>query len=505
MKSMHATWRRTLLENLIVAGAIFLAAVFSRSLLPSSGTANIPVMWPAAGVALAAGLVLGLRVLSGIYFPFAASGLVSEFPMVFGVLSPLGIVVAVFISVRALSSSRFDRRLVNVRDIVLLILCALVPMAFAGFWTANCLLIAGKMAANDLGEVAVFYASAYAGAALVVTPVILLSFCGAFMGLADGEKRWGLGLLQTGCVLAVACAVFSWRAEDPFLSGAMAYLPFPFVVWAALSSGITVASFSVLGAVIAAAFFTGSGTGPFSHGSALDAVLQFQVFIGIFSATGLLIGAGTESRRREKALQAEAATRKAELERLKAQVNPHFLFNCLTAIQSLVRTDSAAAGEGLGALSSLLRKSLDVAKHPLIPLGEELEIIRDALRLQKMRYEEGLEWSVGADKEAEEFRVPPMILQPLVENAVKHGVCDGFGRVDLSAVVKDGDLIVNVRNTAPDDSDPAKWQDSVGLASVRARIEEACPPGSGVEFTKTPERWIQALVRIKGQNRGSET
>ena len=85
-------------------------------------------------------------------------------------------------------------------------------------------------------------------------------------------------------------------------------------------------------------------------------------------------------------------------------------------------------------------------------------------------------------------------------DAVKHGVSDGFGRVDLSAVLQDGDLIVKVRNTAPEDSDPAKWQDSVGLASVRARIEEACPPGSGVEFTKTPDRWIQALVRIRGRS-----
>jgi LytS/YehU family sensor histidine kinase len=181
---------------------------------------------------------------------------------------------------------------------------------------------------------------------------------------------------------------------------------------------------------------------------------------------------------------------------LKAQVNPHFLFNCLTAIQSLVRTDSVAAGEGLGALSSLLRKSLDVAKHPLIPLGEELEIIRDALRLQKMRYEEGLEWSVGADKEAEEFRVPPMILQPLVENAVKHGVCDGFGRVDVNARVEEGALVVSVRNTAPPGGDPSVWSENVGLAGVRARIAESCAPGSGVEFSRTSDGWIQALVQI---------
>jgi LytS/YehU family sensor histidine kinase len=146
-----------------------------------------------------------------------------------------------------------------------------------------------------------------------------------------------------------------------------------------------------------------------------------------------------------------------------------------------------------------------VAKHPLIPLGEELEIIRDALRLQKMRYEEGLEWSVGADKEAEEFRVPPMILQPLVENAVKHGVCDGFGRVDVNARVEGGGLVVSVRNTAPPGGDPSVWSENVGLAGVRARIAESCAPGSGVEFSRTSDGWIQALVRIKGQNRGSET
>ncbi len=122
----------------------------------------------------------------------------------------------------------------------------------------------------------------------------------------------------------------------------------------------------------------------------MGAILQLQAFIGILATSDLLIGSGTEARWREKALQAEAATRKAELERLKAQVNPHFLFNCLTAIHSLIRTDSGAAEKGLTSLSSLLRKSLDVAKHPLIPLAEELEIIRDALRLQKCATRRGL-------------------------------------------------------------------------------------------------------------------
>jgi hypothetical protein len=69
--------------------------------------------------------------------------------------------------------------------------------------------------------------------------------------------------------------------------------------------------------------------------------------------------------------------------------------------------------------------------------------------------------------------------------------------VELNARMEAGDLVVCVRNTAPPNSDPAVWKDNVGLASVRARIEEACPPGSGLEFSKPAEGMVQALLRIK--------
>jgi integral membrane sensor domain MASE1 len=489
---------RTTAENLLVAGAIFLASVFTKSLLPSDGTAAIPVLWPSAGVALAAALLLGWRVVPGIFLPFAASGLASDFPWTFGLLSPLGICTAALLSWWVLGRLKFDPSLSSIRDIFLFAgLGAVLPMSLAGFWTANCLLISGKLPASSLKEIGIFFSTAYAGGALVVTPAILLAATGRLQMKEIGWRRVALGFFQLGLVFVSTWAVFSGGGKGGSGWALAAYLPFPFVVWAALSGGMGMAALMILVAALTASALTGSGSGPFASGSASEAILQLQAFMGIFSITGLLIGAGTEARWREKVLQAVAATRKAELERLKAQVNPHFLFNCLTAIHSLVRTDGKAAEEGLTSLSSLLRKSLDVAKHPLIPLGEELEIIRDALRLQKMRYEEGLEWSVAADEEAEKFRVPPMLLQPLVENAVKHGVSDGFGRVDVTAVADRGDLLVKVRNTAPAGCDPASWGESVGLASVRARIEEACASGSGLEFTKTPDGWIQALVRIK--------
>ena len=489
---------RIALENTLVGVAVFLAALLSKSIMPSSGTSTIPVLWPSAGVALAASLLLGWRVVPGIFLPFAVSGLASDFPWTFGLLSPLGICAVAVLSWWFLGRLKFDPSLPSIRDIFLFAgLGAVLPMGLAGFWTANCLIISGKLPASGLGEVAVFFGAAYTGGALVVTPALLLVASGRLYPKKIGWAKLGLGAIQLAVVFVSTWAVFSASGKSSSELSIAAYLPFPFVIWAALSGGMGMASLVVLVSSMTAAFFTGSGHGPFVSESAMGAILQLQAFIGILAASGLLIGSGTEARWREKALQAVAATRKAKLERLKAQVNPHFLFNCLTAIHSLVRTDGKAAEEGLTSLSSLLRKSLDVAKHPLIPLGEELEIIRDALRLQKMRYEEGLEWSVAADDEAEKFRVPPMLLQPLVENAVKHGVSDGFGRVDVTAVVNRGELLVKVRNTAPDGCDPANWGESVGLTSVRARIEEACPTGSGVEFNKTPDGWIQALVRIK--------
>jgi signal transduction histidine kinase len=327
--------------------------------------------------------------------------------------------------------------------------------------------------------------------------VILLLAAGRF-----SPRRIGLGwaagaTLQLALVFSASWLAFFVFSGSEASNQALAYLPFPFLVWVALTRGLAGSALAVLTTVGMAVVATSQGVGPFVARDAMTAFWQIEVFLAIVTTSGMLIGAGSDAQRREKALQAQAATRKAELERLKAQVNPHFLFNCLTAIQSLIRTDSGSAEQGLTSLSLLLRRSLDVAKHPLIPLAEELDLIREGLKLQKMRYEEGLEWSLRADKAAENFRVPPMLLQPLVENAVKHGVDEGFGRVDLTAVIEDGDLVVRVRNTAPCGCDPANWGESVGLASVRARIEEACSTGSGVDFTKTPDGWIQALVRIK--------
>jgi integral membrane sensor domain MASE1 len=483
---------------------VFFSVVGMRAVLAGEHTGISPV-WPAPGVALAAALLAGGRVAPGIFLPLAAGSFLGGNSWGFSVLAPLGLTGAVYLGRALLRWRGFDVGLGGTRDVLLLAgLGAGVPMGLAGVWTAGCLWWGGQIGAEHVAMAGAIYGVANVAGAVLVAPVVLLVAAGRFLPGAMGAG-WALGAaVRLAVVFLAAWVAFFGFAGGGVSAQALAYLPFPFLVWMALSRGLAGAALAVLVTAGMAVVATSRGAGPFAGGEALAAFWQIEVFLAIVTTSGLLIGAGSDAQRRERVLREEAAVRRAELERLKAQVNPHFLFNCLTAIQSLVRSDERAAEEGLRALSGLLRKSLDAAGRERISLEEELEIIREGLALQKMRFEEGLEWSVERDEETRGFPVPPMVLQPLVENAVKHGVVEGFGRVELRARLVEGDLVVTVGNTVPAGCDPAGWGEGVGLAAVRARLAEACGAGSGVEFLRVREGWVEARVRVCGGTGGEE-
>jgi integral membrane sensor domain MASE1 len=485
------------LTNAAVAAAVYLTAMGSAKLFGNAEAVFSPI-WPAGGVALACALLLSPRVLPGIFLPLLLSSYSAGNPWLFTILAPAGMTAAVGVGAALLGRSRFDIRLSSTRDVLLLAgLGAALPMGLAGFWSAACLVLSGLMPPTGLWSVASIYWATNTAGTVVVAPVLLLMASGRFWPKSTRFHDAASSVVQLACVLGASWLTFQEKPSGAASLQALAYLPFPFLVWVALSRGLPAAALSVLLIVFTAAAFTSRGCGPFVSSSTVGTIWQIEAFIAIVATTGLLIAAGAESQRREKKLQAVAAQKTAELERLKAQVNPHFLFNCLNAIHGLIRTDGEAAQNGVTALAQLLRTTLDLSKEPLIPLSKELEIIRETLHLEKMRYEEGLDWSVSADSDVESFLLPPMLLQPLVENAVKHGVDDGFGRVELHARLESGDLVVTIRNTAPPNSDPSTWKENIGLSSVRARIADACPAGSAVEFSKTAEGLVQTLLRIK--------
>ena len=162
-----------------------------------------------------------------------------------------------------------------------------------------------------------------------------------------------------------------------------------------------------------------------------------------------------------------------ELRRLRAQIDPHFLFNTLNAISELGYDDPEAADHAITTLSGLLRTSLDETRQQEISLQAELEFLDDYLALQRLLMHDDLATTVSADPRSAHARVPAMILQPLVENALTHGrPSGGKGRIQISAL-RDGErLRIEVRDNGPgfDPGSSSAARKGIGLTNTRARL-----------------------------------
>ena len=186
-----------------------------------------------------------------------------------------------------------------------------------------------------------------------------------------------------------------------------------------------------------------------------------------------------EERERYEYQQALAAS---ELQALKMQLHPHFLFNTLHGIATLIETDGRSAKAMIIRLSNLLRTALDRGSSDLIPLESELKFAREYLDLEKMRFGSRLkvDWLVAP--ETLPLLVPQMILQPLVENAVRHGIASSRepGWIEVAATVSDGRLKVEVRNSAGSKTSNGT---GVGLRNVEARLKYLYSGDASLRFT----------------------
>ena len=181
-----------------------------------------------------------------------------------------------------------------------------------------------------------------------------------------------------------------------------------------------------------------------------------------------------DSSRQAQAREAEARllAGEAELRALKAQINPHFLFNSLHSISALTSIDPAKAREMCILLSGFLRSTLGLGDKAMIPLEEELALVRSYLAIEKVRFGARLHFEENVAAECQRIRVPPLLLQPLVENAVVHGIANltepGFIRIAACARSSAGVTIL-IENSFDEDTLPAT-RVGFGLASVRKRL-----------------------------------
>ncbi|MFP2908901.1 sensor histidine kinase [Pyxidicoccus sp. 3LFB2] len=195
----------------------------------------------------------------------------------------------------------------------------------------------------------------------------------------------------------------------------------------------------------------------------------------------------------------EAAAQAAELRFLKAQLQPHFLFNCLNSVRALISEDPVRAQEVVTRLSALLRYALAARGPETVPLERELQVVRDYLGLEGVRLESRLRVREDVEPAALGVPVPAMLVQTLVENAIKHGVAltpEG-GEVAVSARVRDGALLLEVANTAtllP--STPRPESGGVGLHNASERLRLLCGAGASLHLDRTQAALTTARVRI---------
>ncbi len=174
----------------------------------------------------------------------------------------------------------------------------------------------------------------------------------------------------------------------------------------------------------------------------------------------------------QRALEVKVLAREAELTALRAQLQPHFLFNSLNSISALTTVDAEGARRMCLLLADFLRRSLGLGSRSSIPLADELSLVASFLAVEKVRFGDRVRFDERIDDETRPCLIPPLLLQPLVENAVSHGIAHvlGGGVIVLEARKRGERLEIAVTNPC-DPERPRKGGHGVGLANVRRRLE----------------------------------
>jgi len=181
------------------------------------------------------------------------------------------------------------------------------------------------------------------------------------------------------------------------------------------------------------------------------------------------------ARERERSERVEREAVTANLRALQAQIEPHFLFNTLANLDALIQTDPPRARSMLGHLNDYLRATLAATRRERSTLADEFALLRGYLEVQRMRMGERLRFRLELPEALAQADLPPLLLQPLVENALKHGLepkVEG-GEVKVSAREEGGRLVLEVADTGLGKANGATGGTGVGIANVRARLAAA--------------------------------
>ena len=231
-----------------------------------------------------------------------------------------------------------------------------------------------------------------------------------------------------------------------------------------------------------------------------------KVYVGVATyfavlAAGWALRASRD--RRERAVHAarlQSDLREAELEALKMRLHPHFLFNTLNGIAGLMRDDVESADAMLTKLADLLRMSLETSRVQEVPLGDELEFVRTYLDIQRIRFGERLRIDIDVPRELHTLLVPSLSLQPLLENAVQHGVSrrEGPTSLLLRASAANATLEISVEDDGP--GPPDEITEGHGLRTTKERLARLYGSYGRLELRQRPEGGAIAVMTVPARS-----
>ena len=205
-----------------------------------------------------------------------------------------------------------------------------------------------------------------------------------------------------------------------------------------------------------------------------------------------------DARLSARAAQLEGQLAAAQLDALRMQLNPHFLFNTLHAISTLMARDVGGARRMVSDLSDLLRRVLDSVDEQEIPLDDELDVLGRYLDIERTRFADRLSVEVTVGEDARTALVPTFLLQPLVENAIQHGVAprgEG-GRIEIAAERQNGHLLLRVADDGPGLPESGRVREGVGIQNTRDRLAKLYGESGALTLRNRPEGGLRAEVRL---------
>lgn len=279
-----------------------------------------------------------------------------------------------------------------------------------------------------------------------------------------------------------------------------------------LESGLAMRALGthILAAAIAAAAFTWAVSraadllypGPkpgFEKTLLASAALIYLLMVTI---NYLLIQFETAQEAQERALRLGVAAREAEIQAFRSQINPHFLFNSLNSISSLCGSDPAGARKMTEQLAGFFRMTVRTGSRELVQLRDDIELIEQYLSIESIRFGQRLETRISIDPSTVDCLVPPLTLQPLVENAVRHGIahCLEGGQIQISSRLYGDILTIRVANTTDPDR-TVKPGEGIGINNVRERLRQTFEGKSSVHVEEQGDTFTVTL-RLPARREG---